>query len=59
MILKKATKYASLKMLMEINGKDPTWIYKSIMLYKIKGAEGLNFLKKGGVTYEVTLTSLV
>jgi hypothetical protein len=34
---------------MGINGKDLAGIYKSI--YKIKEVEGLNFLKKGGVTY--------
>ncbi len=51
LILKKAIKYASLKMLMEINAKDLARIYKSIMFYKVKEAEGLNFLKKGGVTY--------
>ncbi len=38
-------------MLMEINAKDLARIYKSIMFYKVKEAEGLNFLKKGGVTY--------
>jgi len=63
LILKKETKYASLKMLMKISGKDPAGIYKSIMFYKIKEAEGLNFLKKGKVTYaigqEVTWISLV
>jgi len=51
LILKKATKYASFRMLMGINGKDPTRIYKSNTLHKIKGAEGLNFLRKGGVTF--------
>jgi hypothetical protein len=35
-------------MLMEINGKDLAWIYKSIMFYMIEEAEGLNFLRKGG-----------
>jgi hypothetical protein len=51
LILKKATKYASVKMLMGINGKDPARIYKSIMFYKIEKAEGLSFLRKGGVIY--------
>jgi hypothetical protein len=51
LILKKATKYASFKMLMGISGKDPAGIYKSITFYKIEEAEGLNFLRKGGVTY--------
>jgi len=51
LILKKEAKYASFKMLMGINGKDPAGIYKSITLHKIKGAEGLSFLRKGGVTY--------
>ncbi len=36
---------------MEISGKDPTRFYKSIMFYKLKEAEGLNFLRKGGFTY--------
>jgi hypothetical protein len=52
-ILKKAREYASFKMLMGISGKDPTWIYKSIMFYKIEEIEGLSFLKKGGVTYVI------
>jgi hypothetical protein len=51
LILKKATEYASFKMLMGINGKDFVRIYKSITFYKIKEVEGLNFLRKGGVTY--------
>jgi hypothetical protein len=51
LILKKATKYASLNMLMDISGKNFTRIYKSIMFYKIKKVEGLNFLRDGGVTY--------
>jgi hypothetical protein len=50
-VLKKAAEYALLKMLMEISGKDPTRFYKSIMFYKLKEAEGLNFLRKGGFTY--------
>jgi len=53
LILKKAAEYASLKMLMDINGKDFTGIYKSIMFYKIKEVEGLNFLKNGRVTYVI------
>jgi hypothetical protein len=48
---------------MEINGKDPIGIYKSIMFYMIEEVEGLNFLRKGGVTYvirqEVTWISIV
>jgi len=51
LILKKATEYASLKMLMDINGKDHTWIFKSIMFYKIDEVEGFNFSRNGGVTY--------
>ncbi len=51
LILKKAVGYVSLKMLMDINGKDLTRIYRSIMFYRTKKAEGLNFLRKGGVTY--------
>jgi len=51
LILKKVIEYASLKMLMDISGKDHAWIFKSIMFYKIDEAEGLNFLKNGGVTY--------
>jgi len=51
LILKKATEYASFRMLMGISGKDPVGIYKSITLHKIEGAEGLSFLRKGGVTY--------
>jgi hypothetical protein len=50
-ILKKAVEYASFRILMGINGKDPARIYKSITFYKIKKVEGLNFLRKGGVTY--------
>jgi hypothetical protein len=53
LILKKASKYASLKMLMDISGKDHTGIFKSIMFYKIDEAEGLNFLRNGGVTYVI------
>jgi hypothetical protein len=49
--LKKATGYASFRMLMGISGKDPAEIYKSITLHKIKRAEGLSFLKNRGVTY--------
>jgi hypothetical protein len=36
---------------MDINGKDLTGIYRFIMFYRTKEAEGLNFLRKGGVTY--------
>jgi len=55
LILKKVEGYASLKMLMGISGKDPTWIYRSIMFYRTKEAEGLSFLRKGGVTYVIRL----
>jgi hypothetical protein len=51
LILKRAAESASLRMPMDSNGKDPAGIYKSITFYKIKEAEGLNFLRKGGVTY--------
>jgi len=53
LILKKASKYASLKMLMDISGKDHAGIFKFIMFYKIDEAEGLNFLRTGGVTYVI------
>jgi hypothetical protein len=53
LILKKATKYASLNMLMDISGKNLTRIYKSVMFYKIKKVEGLNFLRNGKVTYVI------
>jgi hypothetical protein len=36
---------------MDINGKNLVGIFKSIMFYKIDEAEGLNFLRNGGVTY--------
>jgi hypothetical protein len=50
LILKKAAKYASLRMLMDISGKDLVRIFKSIMFYRIdklrdsafKGMEGLH-----------------
>jgi hypothetical protein len=51
--LMKVAGYASFKMLMGISGKDPAEIYKSITLHKTKGAEGLSFLKNGGVTYVI------
>jgi hypothetical protein len=51
LILKKVIEYASLKMLMDISGKDHAWIFKSIMSYKIDEVEGLSFLRNGGVTY--------
>jgi hypothetical protein len=51
LILKKATRYTSLEMLMGINGKDHVGIYRSIMFYMTKEAKGFNFLKKGRVTY--------
>jgi hypothetical protein len=47
LILRKATEYASLKMLMEIRGIDPVRIYKSIMFYRIREAEGFIFFKEG------------
>jgi len=50
-ILKKTTKYASPKMLMDISGKDHARIFKSIMFYRIDEVEGLNFFKNGRVTY--------
>jgi hypothetical protein len=51
LILKKATNYPSLKMLIDINGKDHTRTFKCIMFYMINEAEGLNFLRNGRVTY--------
>ncbi len=51
LILKRAADSASLRMPMDNNGKDPARIYKSITFYKIKEADGLIFLRKGGVTY--------
>ncbi len=53
LILKKVAKYASLKMLMEISGKDLARIYKSIMFYRIEKAKGPSFLRKGRVTYVI------
>jgi hypothetical protein len=49
--LKKATGYALFRTLMGISGKDPVEIFKSITLHKIRRAEGLSFLRNGGVTY--------
>jgi len=49
--LKKAAGYASFRMLMVINGKNPVGIYKSITLHKIRRADGLSLLRNGGVTY--------
>jgi len=40
-------------MLIGISGKDHVGIYKSIMFYITKDAEGFNFLKKGKVTYVI------
>jgi hypothetical protein len=54
LILKKAAKYASLKMLMDISEKDHIGICRSIMFYMIDEVEELNFLRKGGVTYATT-----
>jgi hypothetical protein len=51
LILKKATKYASSKMLMDINGKDQVGIFKFIMFYKIDEDQGFSFLRNRGVTY--------
>ncbi len=51
LILKRVAESASLRMPMDNSGKDPAGIYKSITFYKIKEAEGLIFLRKGGVTY--------
>jgi hypothetical protein len=48
LILKKATKYASSKMLMDIN---QVGIFKFIMFYKIDEVEGFSFLRNRGVTY--------
>jgi len=48
--LKKAAGYALFRTLMGISGKDPAEIYKPITLHKIRRAEGLSFLRKGGVT---------
>ncbi len=53
LILKKATWYASLKMLMGISGEDHRGIYRSIMFYRTKEVEGFHFLRKGGVTYVI------
>jgi hypothetical protein len=49
--LKKATRYALFRTLMGISGKDLAEIFKSITLHKVRRVEGLNFLRKGGVTY--------
>jgi hypothetical protein len=49
--LKKGAGYALFRTLMEISGKDPAGIFKSIILHKVKRAKGLNFLRNGGVTY--------
>jgi hypothetical protein len=40
-------------MLMEINGKNPIGIYKSIMFCMIEEVERLSFLRKGGVIYVI------
>jgi hypothetical protein len=53
LILNKTTRYASLKMLMGISGKNFACIYKPIMFYKIKEVEGFSFLRKGRVTYVI------
>jgi hypothetical protein len=36
---------------MGISGKDLAEIFKSITFHKVRRVEGLNFLRKGGVTY--------
>ncbi len=51
MTLKKGVGYALFRMLMGIDGKDPTEIFKSIILHKVRRAEGFSFLRNGGVTY--------
>ncbi len=48
---KKEARYALYRTLMGTSGKDPAGIFKSITLLKVKRAEGLNFLRNGGVTY--------
>jgi len=53
LILKKATKYVSLKIQMDINGKDRIGIFKSIMFYKIDEAKGFKFLRNERVTYAI------
>jgi hypothetical protein len=40
---------------MGISGKDPARIFKSIILHKVKRAEGLSFLRNGGVTYVIDM----
>jgi hypothetical protein len=45
LILKKATKYASSRMLMDISGKDLTGIFKSIMFNKIEWSQGTQLFK--------------
>jgi hypothetical protein len=49
--LMKGAGYALFRMLMEISGKDPVGIFKSIILHKVRRAEGLSFLRNRGVTY--------
>jgi hypothetical protein len=49
--LKKAAGYALFRTLMGISGKNLAEIFKSITLHKVRTAEGLSFLRKGGVTY--------
>jgi hypothetical protein len=49
--LKKGAGYALFRTLMGIGGKDPAEIFKSIILRKVRRAEGLSLLKNGRVTY--------
>jgi hypothetical protein len=48
---KKEARYALYRMLMGTSGKGPARIFKSITLLKVRRAEGLSFLRNGGVTY--------
>jgi len=48
---KKGAEYALFKTLMGISGKDHGGILKCITLHKVRRAEGLSFLRNGGVTY--------
>jgi hypothetical protein len=42
---------AFFKTVMGISGRDPAGITKSITFHKDRRAEGLSFLRNGGVTY--------
>jgi hypothetical protein len=48
---KKGSEYALFKTLMGTNGKDHGGIFKCITPHKAYKAEGLSFLRNGGVTY--------